>query len=87
MNDLPGYARAQAQWEAMEPPDGGPRTSDFHPGDRVLYVPNHAQGDTTHPDCERGVVTSTNEVNVFVRYGAGIHAQATSPEDLQKVSA
>ena len=23
-NDLPGYARAQAQWEAMEPPDGGP---------------------------------------------------------------
>lgn len=22
--DLPGYARAQREWEAMEPPDGGP---------------------------------------------------------------
>jgi len=22
--DLPGYAKAQREWEAMEPPDGGP---------------------------------------------------------------
>jgi hypothetical protein len=61
--------------------------ADFKAGDRVLYVPHHANGDTNHPDCERGVVTSTNEVNVFVRYGARTGSQATSPEDLQKVGA
>jgi hypothetical protein len=59
-----------------------PTTANFRPGDQVLYVPNHAHGDTRHPDCESGVVTSTNEVNVFVRYGGGIHSQATSPSDL-----
>ncbi len=84
--NLPGYEVAQREWEAKEP-EHGPRARDFSPGDRVLYVPHHANGDTTHADCERGVVTSTNEVNVFVRYGAGIHSQATSPEDLQKVLA
>ncbi len=66
-------------------------TSDFHPGDRVLYVPNHAHGDAKHPDCERGIVSSTNEVNVFVRYfrkdgSPGTTAQATYPDDLIKVT-
>lgn len=62
-------------------------TANFTPGDRVLYVPNHAEGDPAHPDCERGVVSSTNEFYVFVRYfrkdgtlpDSGI---ATAPEDL-----
>lgn len=60
--------------------------SDFQPGDRVLYVPNHAHGDKQHPDCERGVVSSTNEVNVFVRYGGRPNSQATFPGDLVKAS-
>lgn len=80
--NLPGYERAQRAWEDKQPEEHGPRASDFRPGDRVLYVPNHAHGDTAHPDCERGVVTSTNDVNVFVRYGNELHAKATSPEDL-----
>lgn len=62
-------------------------TSDFRAGERVLYVPNHASGDTKHPDCERGVVTSTNEVNVFVRYAGRTQSQATRPDDLLKVDA
>lgn len=80
--NLPGYERAQREWEDGQPEEHGPRASDFHAGERVLYVPNHANGDTAHPDCERGVVTSTNAVNVFVRYGNELHSKATSPENL-----
>jgi len=84
VNNLPGYERAQREWEDHEP-EQGQRAGDFTAGERVLYVPNHAHGDRNHPDCERGVVTSTNRVNVFVRYGNGIHSQATSPEDLVRL--
>jgi hypothetical protein len=63
------------------------KPEDFRSGDRVLYVPMHAHGDTKHPDCERGVVTSTNSVNVFVRYGNRVQSQATSPSDLIHLSA
>jgi hypothetical protein len=42
----------------------------LEPGDQVIYVPLHAEGDLTHPDCERGFVTTDNGVNVFVRYFA-----------------
>ncbi len=66
-------------------------TPDFNAGDRVLYVPNHAHGDVTHPDCERGIVSSNNGVNVFVRYYTrhgelSLTAQATRPDDLVKQS-
>lgn len=66
-------------------------TADFKKGDRVLYIPNQANGVKSHPDCEHGVVSSANEVNVFVRYynrhGNLAHGgQATSPENLQKTS-
>ena len=66
-------------------------TNDFAVGDSVLYVPNHAHGDSKHPDCERGVVSSTNDVNVFVRYrtksGELMHrGQATRPDDLTKLN-
>lgn len=64
------------------------RSSDFKPGDLVRYVPGHAHGDVAHKDCEDGVVTSTNEELVFVRYGAGGAGQiskATYPDDLWKL--
>jgi len=48
----------------------------------VKYIPGHAQGDRSHPDCEVGRVTSKNDVHVFVRYGAKLHAEATDPDDL-----
>ncbi len=50
------------------PVNGLPRLADFARGDIVRYVPYHAEGDLTHPDCEVGEVTSTNHVYVFVRF-------------------
>ena len=41
---------------------------EFKHGDRVKYIPNHANGDASHPDCQYGVVSSTNESFVFVKY-------------------
>lgn len=41
---------------------------DYKHGDKVRYVPNHAFGDPHHPDCQNGVVSSTNEHYVFVKY-------------------
>lgn len=43
-------------------------TTKFEPGDRVIYVPYHAEGDKNHPDCERGTVSSARDGIVFVRF-------------------
>jgi hypothetical protein len=61
-------------------------TADFHSGEQVLYVPAHAHGDKTHADCERGIVSSVNQVYVFVVYAGRVHSQATRPDDLVKLS-
>jgi len=37
-------------------------------GDQVIYVPDHAKGDVTHPDCEKGFVTTDQGEDAFVRY-------------------
>ena len=70
------------------------KTSDFKKGDKVTYVPVHAQGDRNHPDCEDGVVSSVNEKTVFVKYNNAAckmetgdepyTAAATYPKDLVK---
>ncbi len=52
---------------------------DIHEGMRVLYIPPHAHGERTHPDCQRGIVTSTNATHVFVRYGADRQSNPTVP--------
>jgi len=44
---------------------------EFLVGDKVTYVPRHAKGDASHPDCEEGIVTSMNDKFVFVEYGTG----------------
>lgn len=51
-------------------------------GRSVIYVPLHAKGDLSHPDCEYGTITSFNERVVFVRYGVGITSAGTHREDL-----
>lgn len=43
-------------------------SSDFSPGERVVYVPTHAEGDLRHPDCEQGAVSSVNDHTVFVKF-------------------
>jgi hypothetical protein len=41
----------------------------FEKGDKIIYVPLHAEGDINHPDCERGYVTSVSKIGtVFCRY-------------------
>ena len=52
---------------------------ELHEGMRVLYIPPHAQGERTHPDCQRGIVTSTTATHAFVRYGTDRQSHATLP--------
>lgn len=63
-----------------------PTCKDFEIGQRVTYVPNHADGNAQHPDCERGVVTSINDsINtVFVRFGADYYSKGCYPHNLVK---
>lgn len=59
---------------------------DFLKGDQVRYVPGHAYGDSHHPDCELGVVVSTGNDNVFVRFNNTTYTQSCDPDTLQLVS-
>ena len=43
-------------------------TAEFKKGDKVEYVPSHADGNLEHEDCECGIVSSVNEENGFVNY-------------------
>jgi hypothetical protein len=52
---------------------------EIHEGMQVLYIPPHAKGERTHPDCQQGIVTSKNTTHVFVRYGTDRHSNATLP--------
>jgi len=68
------------------------KTSMFKKGMRVRYIPIHANGNIRHEDCENGVVSSTNDQWVFVKYDnldckmvtgdEPYTAQATCPDDL-----
>jgi len=70
------------------------KLEDFKKGDRVMYIPSHAEGDMRHKDSQKGVVSSKNDTWVFVKYDwAGCimttgdepyTAQATKPGDLIK---
>lgn len=62
--------------------------SNFKTGQKVLYIPNHANGDIHHPDNKRGVVSSidnhkTHRVRqkVWVKY-KGPTGERTPPENL-----
>lgn len=66
--------------------------SDFQPGDRVAYVPGEANNNLSHPNVERGRVSSVNEKYVFVRFDKtvaklgwqGTTSQSCRPDDLVK---
>lgn len=68
------------------------KLEDAKKGQRVKYIPAHAQGDPNHKDCETGVVKSKNDIYIFVIYDnlMGVMTTgdepytpaATRPEDL-----
>ena len=61
--------------------------SGFKAGDRVRYVPYHAEGDATHKDCQNGRVTSVNDHYVFVRFRPeGETSEACLPDQLVKMT-
>jgi hypothetical protein len=68
---------------ATEGPTVGIEATDADIGRAVVYTGNRSWGG---PD-EEGVITSFNERNVFVRYGANKGSQATSRTDLEWVRA
>jgi len=56
------------------------------PGDRVIYVPNHADGDRRHPDCEHGAITSIGEFTgyIFVLFDGDLRPKACYPHNIVK---
>ena len=52
-------------------------------GMKVLYVPDHAQGNLQHKDIEPGIVTKKNTDYVFVQFGGDVQSKACSPKNLQ----
>lgn len=50
--------------------------------DNVTYVPSHANGNASHPDCEQGVIISFTEDVVKVLYCKSRTVQSTKPDDL-----
>ena len=47
--------------------------SDLKVGTQVVYVPTHADGDSEHPDCEEGFITSVQPGFAFCRYWSKTH--------------
>lgn len=61
-------------------------SEDFRAGERVHYVPYHANGDIRHRDCENGIVTSTNDRFVFVKFNQNHdYGKACKPDQLRKI--
>ena len=46
----------------------GVELTEAHIGSKVTYVPQHAEGNASHPDCENGHIKSWNDGGVFVQY-------------------
>jgi hypothetical protein len=59
---------------------GGRQLTQDDIGNKVTYVPMHAGGDASHPDCEGGRIISWNSRGVFVDYGR--NRCLTNAEDL-----
>jgi hypothetical protein len=46
----------------------GVEVTEKHIGDPVTYMPPHTKGDASHPDAERGHISSFNDSCLFVRF-------------------
>lgn len=49
-------------------------------GRTVTYIPHHANGNIHHPDCEEGIISSWNDLYIFINYTGT--PTATRPKDL-----
>lgn len=52
----------------------------FAKGTRVIYIPWHANGDSTHKDCQHGIVSSVQKNFVFVKYDTS-YWKKTDPDE------
>jgi hypothetical protein len=64
----------------------GFKLADFKPGERVIYLPIHANGDTNHADAEHGKVSSIGGRYVFVLFTGALFSKAVDPNDLVKAN-
>lgn len=55
----------------------------FYAGRDVRYVPYHANGDTSHPDCQNGKVSSVRGTTIFVRFTTGGTAEGCKEDQLR----
>ena len=53
----------------------------FKKPDRVLYVPDHAEGDEEHPDCQRGCVKRVTDEWVFVLYDNAAYGRMATGDE------
>ena len=76
---------AELEWMLSEAEE----VNGFKPGDNVLYIPSHAEGDPNHKDVEHGVIKriKPDKTGAFVNYFRGgilqPTAQATHFRDLE----
>lgn len=56
---------------------------EFSLSDLVVYIPNHANNNRNHEDCEYGIVSSINESYVFVKFYKTKYKDITIKEALQ----
>ena len=50
-------------------------------GSPVTYIPNHAKGDASHPDAERGHISSLRDGKIWVRFKAA-NGELVKPQNL-----
>jgi len=58
----------------------GKEVTNISIGDPVTYIPPHAKGNASHPDSERGNISSFNEHTVFVRFKAACGASCRAKD-------
>ena len=70
----------------MEEPEfyiEGKLLEEKHLGAPVLYVPNHANNDDQHPDCEVGFISTVNEYGIWARFHEGDTGAKCEPHNLR----
>lgn len=62
-------------------------TYHYQIGDKVYYVPDHANGDIKHKDVERGTITDITADYIFVKFDHQLnldHGSACHPRNIVK---